>query len=111
MNTNSSENCIGAIDGSHFRVKVTKEDTRRYRGRKEFPTQNVLAACTFDLKFTYVLAGWEGSASDSRVLNNALIRQDKLFVPQGDEGCEIDVLMGSLKSKTKEFGIFFSLFG
>ncbi|XP_020242335.1 uncharacterized protein LOC109820589 isoform X1 [Asparagus officinalis] len=83
MNPNSSENCIGAIDGSHFRVKVAKEDTRRYRGRKEFPTQNVLAACTFDLKFTYVLAGWEGSASDSRVLNNALIRQDKIFVPQG----------------------------
>ncbi|XP_020269812.1 protein ALP1-like [Asparagus officinalis] len=75
-------NCIGAIDGSHFRVKVAKEDTRRYRGRKEFPTQNVLAVFTFDLKFTYVLAGWEGSASDLRVLNNALIRQDKIFVPQ-----------------------------
>ncbi|CAI0550362.1 unnamed protein product, partial [Linum tenue] len=42
-----------------------------------------LAACTFDLKFTYALAGWEGSASDSRILENALIRDDKLKVPPG----------------------------
>ena len=26
------------------------------------PTQNVLAVVDFDLHFTYVLAGWEGSA-------------------------------------------------
>ncbi|CAL1355505.1 unnamed protein product [Linum trigynum] len=44
---------------------------------------NILAACTFDLKFTYVLAGWEGSASDSRILENALTRDDKLKVPPG----------------------------
>ena len=40
----------------------------RFRGRKSFPTQNVLAAVDFDLRFTYVLAGWEGSAHDSYVL-------------------------------------------
>ena len=52
---------------------------------KYYPTQNVLAACSFDLKFTYVLPSWEGSASDSRILNNALTRDfDKLIVPQGD---------------------------
>lgn len=50
-------NCVGAINGSHFCVKVAKEDTIRYRGWKDFPTQNVLAACTFDQKFTYILAG------------------------------------------------------
>ena len=33
------------------------EDAPRYRGRKGYPTQNVLAACSFDLKFTYVLPG------------------------------------------------------
>ncbi|XP_057985365.1 uncharacterized protein LOC131170330 [Hevea brasiliensis] len=44
---------------------------------------NILAACTFDLRFTYVLSGWEGSASDSRILENALTREDKLKVPKG----------------------------
>ena len=35
-----------------------------FRGRKRL-TQNVLAAVSFDLRFTYVLAGWEGSAHDA----------------------------------------------
>jgi hypothetical protein len=78
------QNCVGATDGTHIRVKVSAKDAPRYRGRKEYPTQNVLAACTFDLKFTYVLAGWEGSASDSRIIKNALTREDKLKIPQGN---------------------------
>ena len=41
----------------------------RFCGRKDGTTQNVLTAISFDLKFTYVLAGWEGSAHDSRVLS------------------------------------------
>ncbi|KAL3509813.1 hypothetical protein ACH5RR_029214 [Cinchona calisaya] len=53
-----------------------------YRGRKGFPTQNVLAAISFDLKFAYVLVGWKGSAHDSRVLNDALSRPHGLRVPQ-----------------------------
>ena len=69
-------------------MKVGNDIVQRYRGRKAFPTQNVLAACSFDLKFTYVLPGWEGSASDSRILDNALTRDlDKLIVPQSKTGC------------------------
>ena len=84
------ENCVGAIDGTHIRVKVSPLDAPRYRGRKEFPTQNVLAACTFDLKFTYVLPGWEGTASDSRIIKNALIREDKLIIPEGKYLANVD---------------------
>ena len=69
------EDCIGAIDGTHVRASVPIEDQNRYRNRKSALSQNVLAAISFDdLKFTYVLAGWEGSAHDSRVLNDALSR-------------------------------------
>ena len=64
-------------------MKVSIEEVPRYRGRKGYPTMNVLAASTFDLKFTYVLPGWEGSASDSRVLEDALHREDNLRVPPG----------------------------
>lgn len=66
-----------------MRVKVGPVEAPRYRGRKDWPTMNVLAACTPDLKFTYVLAGWEGSASDSRVLRSALNRDGKLIIPNG----------------------------
>lgn len=51
------QDCIRAIDGTHVRVKVSSTEAPKYRGRKDYPTQNVLAACTFDLKFPYVLAG------------------------------------------------------
>jgi hypothetical protein len=54
-----------------------------FRGRKHQTTQNILAAVDFDLKFTYVLAGWEGSAHDATILADALERQDGLVVPQG----------------------------
>ncbi|XP_019415865.1 PREDICTED: putative nuclease HARBI1 [Lupinus angustifolius] len=77
------KDCIGAIDGTHIRVKVPRAEAPRFRGRKEFPTQNVFAACDFDMKFTYVLAGWEGTASDSRILKDALSREDPLKIPEG----------------------------
>ena len=51
----------------------------RFRGRKDGTTQNVLAAISFDLKFIYVLAGWEGSAHDSHVLNDAFARPGGIF--------------------------------
>lgn len=47
----------------------------RYRNRKGFLSQNVLAACDFDLNFVYVLPGWEGSAHDGRVLADAQAHQ------------------------------------
>ncbi|XP_068641909.1 uncharacterized protein [Aristolochia californica] len=42
-----------------------------------------MAACTFDMQFTYILAGWEGSAVDSHVLKSTLTRRDKIYVPEG----------------------------
>ena len=43
----------------------------------------MLAAISFDLKFTYVLAGWEGSAYDSLVLNDAFARPGGFLIPNG----------------------------
>ncbi|ETV94803.1 hypothetical protein H310_11477 [Aphanomyces invadans] len=33
---------------------------------------NVLAACDFDLNFTFVLSGWEGTAGDGKLYEDAL---------------------------------------
>ena len=54
-----------------------------FRDRHGNIAQNVLAACNFDLEFIYVLAGWEGSAHDFKLLNDALSRRNGLKVPQG----------------------------
>ena len=61
---------------------MSNEDAPRYQGRKGYTTQNVLATCSFYLKFIYVLPGWEGTASDSRIKKSALIRNDNLKTPQ-----------------------------
>ncbi|XP_028124945.1 putative nuclease HARBI1 [Camellia sinensis] len=51
--------CAGAIDGTHVVVMAPEGDQMPYRGRKVHTTQNVMAACSFDMKFTFVYTGWE----------------------------------------------------
>ncbi|CAA0828748.1 Unknown protein [Striga hermonthica] len=46
--------CIGAIDGT---IYIPKEDHVKYRCRKGYLAQNVMVACDFDCKFTFVFAG------------------------------------------------------
>ena len=50
---------MGAIDGTHVHATVPAEMVAPFYGRKPYPTQNVLAVVDFDLRFTYILAGWE----------------------------------------------------
>lgn len=63
--------CIGALDGTHIDIHLGRRDQPRYRNRKSSISQNVLVACNFDMQFSYVLAGWEGSAHDGTVLRDA----------------------------------------
>jgi hypothetical protein len=65
------KNCVGALDGSHFLLYVLADQQRRFCNRYGDLTQNVLAVVDFDMNFTYVLAGWEGSAHDGRVIRDA----------------------------------------
>jgi len=74
---------VGAIDGTHVSTNVPVEIQGKFRGRKEGTTENILATITFDLKFIYVLVGWEGSAHDLRVLDDALSRPSGLKIPEG----------------------------
>jgi hypothetical protein len=64
-------------------VNVPLTDQGRYRNRKQRITTNVLGVCDRQMKFLYVLAGWEGSASDSRILCDAMSREDSFVVPSG----------------------------
>jgi hypothetical protein len=53
----------------------------RYRNRKGTLSQNILAVCNFEMRFVYILAGWEGSAHDARVLQDAQGAQGFKTVP------------------------------
>nr|XP_023906296.1 uncharacterized protein LOC112018017 [Quercus suber] len=66
------EKCVGAIDGMHISASAPSGRTTAFIDRRSDITQNVMCACNFDMRFTYVRTGWEGSANDSRVLQDAL---------------------------------------
>ena len=46
-----------------------------YQNRKGFNSQIVLVAYEFNMYFTYILSGWEGSIHDDRVLGDAINRK------------------------------------
>lgn len=76
------ENYIGALDGIHIPAHVPAAEAAPYRNRKGYLSQNVLGVCNLDLEFCYILAGWEGSAHDDRVLEDALFNYD-FITPDG----------------------------
>ncbi|XP_076929228.1 uncharacterized protein LOC143593497 [Bidens hawaiensis] len=64
---------VGALDGSLIHAVVPTKEQDLYRGRgKRDCYQNVLAICDFNMIFTFIVAGWEGVAHDSRILSEAL---------------------------------------
>jgi hypothetical protein len=63
---------IGAIDGSHVKVIVPVDKVVNHTCRQGYTSQNVLAICDFDMRFTFVIASWPGAAHDMHILNHAL---------------------------------------
>ncbi|RVW52690.1 hypothetical protein CK203_104719 [Vitis vinifera] len=88
------QDCVGAVDGIHIPVMVGVDEQGPFRNKSGFLSQNVLAACSLDLKFHYILAGWEGSAADLRVLNSALTRRNKLQIPEDTSMLQVSTTCG-----------------
>ncbi|KAI0514065.1 hypothetical protein KFK09_010099 [Dendrobium nobile] len=73
------KDCIGAIDGTHVDARVSTAENVAYIGRCGSTTQNVMAVCDFNMCFTFVMSGWEGSAHDSRIFKFAIRNQQHKF--------------------------------
>ena len=58
---------------------VPTEKSIPYFGRKEYPTQNVKAACDFNMLFTFVLPGWEDAAYDTSIFLDTIHKQSNNF--------------------------------
>jgi hypothetical protein len=72
---------LGAIDGSHIHLATPAWYREACRNRKGFISQNCLFCCSFDLQFTYALTGWEGSAADAKIFQDAISAD--LVIPDG----------------------------
>ena len=73
---------MGTLDGTYIKVNVDSTNRTRYRSRKNKIATNVLGACTSKMQFVYVLPGWEGFATNGRVLRDAISRRNGLKIPQ-----------------------------
>ncbi|PKU62838.1 hypothetical protein MA16_Dca028120 [Dendrobium catenatum] len=51
------KDCIGAIDGTHVDARIPIEEQVVYIGRHHSLTQNVMAACNFNMCLTFVALG------------------------------------------------------
>ncbi|KNE95129.1 hypothetical protein PSTG_11606 [Puccinia striiformis f. sp. tritici PST-78] len=74
------KNALGALDGVFVPAGIPTDQQSPWPNRKGFLAQNVLAAVNFNFEFVYVLAGWEGSAHNTQVFNDA--KSKRLKIPQ-----------------------------
>ncbi|KAK2642879.1 hypothetical protein Ddye_024642 [Dipteronia dyeriana] len=90
--------CIGAIDGTHIRVSLPVDEQIPYIGRKGFPTQNIMVVCGFDMFFTFVWQGWEGSAHDTRIFLEVIRNIELKFpIPPDDKYYLVDTGYPNMK--------------
>lgn len=92
------QNCIGALDGSLIPATVPGQLASVYRCRKGFTAQNILVVCSFNFTFQYILAGWEGSAHDSRVLEDAKkkgfkVTEGKYYLGDAEYSCSSAIMV------------------
>lgn len=74
-----------------MKARLPQGQEGAFIGRKGYATQNILAIVDFNMCFTFVLAGWEGSAHDNRIFGEALRRQELNFPhPTGDKYYLVD---------------------
>ncbi|XP_028111967.1 uncharacterized protein LOC114310214 [Camellia sinensis] len=85
------KDCVGAIDGTHISARVPASEQIPYRGKHTVTTQNVMCLCSFDVRFTYVLASWKGTADDSKVFIENVHDPANLFLmPSTDKYYVVD---------------------
>ncbi|KAL0304607.1 UNVERIFIED_CONTAM: hypothetical protein Scaly_3017800 [Sesamum calycinum] len=76
----AGKGCLGVLDGMYLDVRVHVEDRARYRTCKGSIFVNVLGMCDRDMPFIYVIAGWDCSAADGRVLQYAITQPTGLKI-------------------------------
>jgi hypothetical protein len=72
---------LGAIDGTHIPCCPSAEDRQSARDRKGGITQNCLAAVSMDMRFLFLVTGWDGCAADSTMYTKARLKD--FYIPEG----------------------------
>ncbi|CAN0925211.1 hypothetical protein LINGRAHAP2_LOCUS34622 [Linum grandiflorum] len=105
-NLSDVPDCIGAIDGVHIDAVIPTDQQTPFRGCKTTTTQNVMCVCSFDMRFTYVMAGWEGTTNDSRIVLETASNPNNQF-PMPPLGM-VQIFLATLQFPFKDFKLFFT---
>jgi hypothetical protein len=75
------EDSLGGMDGTHINCYPPSLERHLARDRKGGVTQNMLACCGYDMRFHYILSGFDGCMADASMFNIA--RRLDLTIPHG----------------------------
>lgn len=81
--TPAFQTVVGAIDGSHIRIKPPQQHRIDYLNYKGFFSINMLAICDANARFLDVYVAYPGSVHDTRVMKGSSFYQAKRYPPPG----------------------------
>jgi hypothetical protein len=66
--------CVGAIDGTHIRIKPPSSNEEVYVCRKGYHSINVQVICDHNMIFTDAVVKWPGSTHDTAIWNTCAVK-------------------------------------
>ncbi|KAL7395069.1 hypothetical protein ABVT39_009506 [Epinephelus coioides] len=81
--TPAFNNVVGAIDGSHIRIKPPAWYRIDYLNYKGFYSVNMQAICDSSGRFLDIFVGYPGSVHDTRVMKNSSFYRARRYPPTG----------------------------
>lgn len=81
--TPAFNNVIGAIDGTHIRIKPPRRHQIDYLNYKGFYSISMQAICDSSGRFLDVFIGYPGSVHDTRILKNSSFYRAQRYPPTG----------------------------
>lgn len=76
-------NVVGAIDGSHVRIKPPQQYRLDYLNYKGFYSLNMQAICDSNGRFLDIFVGYPGSVHDTRIMKNSSFYRARQYPPTG----------------------------
>lgn len=76
-------NVVGAIDGSHIRLKPPAQHRIDYLNYKGFYSVNMQAICDSSGRFLDIFVGYPGSVHDTRIMKNSSFYRARRYPPTG----------------------------
>lgn len=67
------KDCVGTIDNTYISAVIPQDKQLSHQSSRNGECiYTAIVACDFDMRFMFVYGGWEGTATDSRIMTDAV---------------------------------------